>query len=318
MQDLPPCHPGRRATTINERCGAATRREIIQPRNCGGLVTEEIETTIRTNFEVTEVGAGLAECFAGNPDGESHEPAAPFLVRQRSRSASASPRSKPRDRESGGPSSIRAASFFSLATSRCPPGSSTIPSPRDPFGSDHARAISARPSTASSMDAITFDASGSMNSTREVFPGGAESGRGHQRRQPRSAGHPREASNRKASKSRSYASRFGPYRFAAGKTTRSWTPGRQPRSKACDRFGCGVSKCQRPREAGRRPHGTLAAGSSFDLLFSTIGERIPRTSRRTYNHWPRSQKLFLRKSRGETTTKISFHTLRQHAVSAVL
>jgi hypothetical protein len=79
MQDLPPCHPGRRATTINERCGTATRREIIQPRNCGGLVTEEIETTIRTNFEVTEVGAGLGECFAGNPDGKSHEPAAPFL-----------------------------------------------------------------------------------------------------------------------------------------------------------------------------------------------------------------------------------------------
>jgi hypothetical protein len=37
---------------INERCGAATRREIIEPRNCGGLVTEQIETTIRTNLEV--------------------------------------------------------------------------------------------------------------------------------------------------------------------------------------------------------------------------------------------------------------------------
>ena len=35
-----------------------------------------------------------------------------------------------------------AAGFFSLATSKCPPGSSTVPSPRDPFGSDHARAIS--------------------------------------------------------------------------------------------------------------------------------------------------------------------------------
>jgi hypothetical protein len=32
--------------------------------------------------------------------------------------------------------------------SKCPPGSSAIPSPRDPFGSDHHRAISRRPSTA--------------------------------------------------------------------------------------------------------------------------------------------------------------------------
>jgi co-chaperonin GroES (HSP10) len=48
---------------INERCGAATRREIIEPRNCGGLVTEQIETTIRTSFEITEVGAGLGQVF---------------------------------------------------------------------------------------------------------------------------------------------------------------------------------------------------------------------------------------------------------------
>jgi hypothetical protein len=38
-----------------------------------GLVTQHIETTIRTNFEVTEVGAGFSECFVGNPDCESHE-----------------------------------------------------------------------------------------------------------------------------------------------------------------------------------------------------------------------------------------------------
>ena len=45
--------------SVNERCGAATRREIIEPRNREGLVTEQIEATIRTYFEVTEVGAGF-------------------------------------------------------------------------------------------------------------------------------------------------------------------------------------------------------------------------------------------------------------------
>jgi hypothetical protein len=44
-----------------------------------------------------------------------------------------------------------------LATSKCPPGSSTIPSPRDPFGSDHACAMSAHPLTARSIEATTFN-----------------------------------------------------------------------------------------------------------------------------------------------------------------
>jgi hypothetical protein len=41
---------------IKECSGAATRREVIEPRNPGGLVTEQIETTIRTYFEVTATG----------------------------------------------------------------------------------------------------------------------------------------------------------------------------------------------------------------------------------------------------------------------
>ena len=53
-----------------------------------------------------------------------------------------------------------------LGDEQMPTGSSTIPSPRDPFGSDHARAISPRPSTARSIDATTLNASGSMSSTR--------------------------------------------------------------------------------------------------------------------------------------------------------
>ena len=90
----------------------------------------------------------------------------PLLIGHRSPSASAPPRTKPRDRECGGPNSMKAAGFFSLATSKCPPASSTTPSPRDPFGSDHARAILPRPSTARSIDATTLNALGSISSTR--------------------------------------------------------------------------------------------------------------------------------------------------------
>jgi hypothetical protein len=47
---------------IEERGSAATRRETIEPRNRGGLVTEQIEAAIRTYLEVTEVGAGFGQC----------------------------------------------------------------------------------------------------------------------------------------------------------------------------------------------------------------------------------------------------------------
>ena len=57
---------------IKERSGAATRREIIEPRNRGGLVTEQIEAAIRTDLEVTEVGAGFGQCLVGKPDCESN------------------------------------------------------------------------------------------------------------------------------------------------------------------------------------------------------------------------------------------------------
>jgi hypothetical protein len=71
----PPC--------IKERSGAAIRREIIEPRNCGGLVTEQIQPTIRTYFEVTEVGAGFGQCLVRKPDCESNEPIVPFFNRPR-------------------------------------------------------------------------------------------------------------------------------------------------------------------------------------------------------------------------------------------
>src|SRR5262249_50002542 len=48
---------------IKERSGTTTRREIIEPRNRAGLVTEQIEATIWTYFEVTEVSAGFGQCL---------------------------------------------------------------------------------------------------------------------------------------------------------------------------------------------------------------------------------------------------------------
>ena len=66
---------------IKERSGAATCREIIEPRNRGGFVTEQIEGTIRTYFEVTEVGAGFGQCLVGTPDCESNETVVPSFDR---------------------------------------------------------------------------------------------------------------------------------------------------------------------------------------------------------------------------------------------
>src|SRR5262249_2287436 len=66
---------------IKKRCGAATRRQIIELRNREGLVTEQIEVTIRTYVEVTEVGAGSDQGLVGTPDCESYEAVVPFLDR---------------------------------------------------------------------------------------------------------------------------------------------------------------------------------------------------------------------------------------------
>ena len=184
-----------------------------------------------------------------------------FLIGHRSPSASAPPRTRPRDCEFGGPNSMKAAGFFSLATSKCPPGSSTTPSPRDPFGSDHARAILPRPSTAISIDATTFSALGSMSSTLGEFPGAAKCARGRQRRQPRSGGRAWEALNLRASQCCSYASRFDLIAARLGKPGNLRHPIANCDQKTSDRFGRDASKYQRPREAARRSRGALAAGS---------------------------------------------------------
>ena len=63
---------------IAERRGATPRREIIEPRERGGLVTQQIEAAIRTYSEVTEVGAGFGQCLVGKPDCESNEPMSAF------------------------------------------------------------------------------------------------------------------------------------------------------------------------------------------------------------------------------------------------
>ena len=66
---------------IKERSGAATRWEIIEPRNREGLVAEQIEVTIRTDFEVTEGSAGFGQGLVGKPDGERNKLLVPFFNR---------------------------------------------------------------------------------------------------------------------------------------------------------------------------------------------------------------------------------------------
>ena len=53
----------------------------FEPCNRGGLVTEQIKVTIRTYFEVTEVGAGFGQCLVGTPDCESNKTVVPFFDR---------------------------------------------------------------------------------------------------------------------------------------------------------------------------------------------------------------------------------------------
>jgi hypothetical protein len=64
-----------------ERSSSATRREIIEPRNRGRLVTEQIEAAIWTYLEVTEVGAGLGKRLVWKPDCEGNESVAAFFNR---------------------------------------------------------------------------------------------------------------------------------------------------------------------------------------------------------------------------------------------
>src|SRR5262245_16335246 len=66
---------------IDERRGAAASWQIIEPRDCGRLVTEQIETTIRADLEVTEVCAGFGQCLVGKPDRESNELVTAFFDR---------------------------------------------------------------------------------------------------------------------------------------------------------------------------------------------------------------------------------------------
>jgi hypothetical protein len=64
---------------IKELRSATTRREIVEARNGGGLVTQQIERTIRTYFEVAEVDAGFGQSPIGTPDCESNEPMVPLF-----------------------------------------------------------------------------------------------------------------------------------------------------------------------------------------------------------------------------------------------
>src|SRR5262245_2905928 len=67
--------------SIKERSCAATRPEIIEPRNRGGLVNEQIEATIWNYFEINEVGASFGQHPVGKPDCESNKPVVPLFNR---------------------------------------------------------------------------------------------------------------------------------------------------------------------------------------------------------------------------------------------
>jgi hypothetical protein len=66
---------------IEERSSPPTRRELIEPRNRRRLVTEKIEAAIRTDLEVTEVGAGFGKCLVWKPDCEGNESVAAVFNR---------------------------------------------------------------------------------------------------------------------------------------------------------------------------------------------------------------------------------------------
>src|SRR6516162_6013059 len=61
----PPC--------LEEPSSPPTRWELIEPRNCGRLVTEKIEAAVRTDLEVTEVSTGFGKCLVWKPEREGNE-----------------------------------------------------------------------------------------------------------------------------------------------------------------------------------------------------------------------------------------------------
>src|SRR6516164_1758679 len=69
----PPC--------LEEPSSPPTRRELIEPRNRGRLVTEKIEAAVRTDLEVTEVGAGFGKCLVWKPDCEGNKSVVAFVNR---------------------------------------------------------------------------------------------------------------------------------------------------------------------------------------------------------------------------------------------
>src|SRR5215471_9930668 len=68
---------------LEESRSPATRWQVIEPRNRGRFVTEKIETTIRTDLEVTEVRAGFGKCLVWKPDREGNKSVMAFVNRPR-------------------------------------------------------------------------------------------------------------------------------------------------------------------------------------------------------------------------------------------
>ena len=160
---------------------------------------------------------------------------------------------------------MRAAGFFSLATSKCPPGSSTIPSPRDPFGRT-ACAISPAPPPQDRSRRRARRLWGGWFDTRRCFLT-SETRRRPSKQTAAIWGHAGEASNLRASQCR-----CTPVNSALI-ATRQGEPGdlRRPvadRNQDIRRVGRDANKCRRPREVARRSYGTLAAGCCSTYRFS--------------------------------------------------
>src|SRR5262249_22647303 len=71
----PPC--------LEESSSPTTRRELIEPRNRGRLVTEKIEAAVGTDLKVTEVDAGFGKGLVWKPNREGNKSVVALVNRPR-------------------------------------------------------------------------------------------------------------------------------------------------------------------------------------------------------------------------------------------
>src|SRR6516164_383291 len=66
---------------LKEARSSPTRWQLIEPRNCGRLVTEKIEVPIGTDLEVTEVSTGFGKYLVWAPNREGNKTVVAFVNR---------------------------------------------------------------------------------------------------------------------------------------------------------------------------------------------------------------------------------------------